>query len=129
MVWPGGRNPTTVLIVRTAFLKSSPELVRRWLDAEEDLMNWMKARPDSAQARVNLELARLTGKPLPPGLIEEAWSRLKFGSDPCLPAIFEGANWARDLGFLDLKGINLKGLVDMDLLNRIRRQRGLPEIK
>lgn len=128
-IWSGGRNPTTVVIVRTEFLQKQPDLVRRWLSAEEDLMGWMKAHPDSAQARVNRLLDQLTGKPLPPGLIEECWTRLNFASDPCIPAILEGANWARDAGFLKFEGLDLKGLFSVSLLNQVRKERGLPEVK
>ena len=112
-LWPNGKFPTTVVIVRVAFLEQHRDLVRRWLQGQAETMRWIKAHDEEAQTLVNHEIGRLTTREIASDVLREAWARLLFTDDP-LRATFEKlARDAKDLGFLpssDISGIFEAGL-------------------
>ncbi len=108
----GGRFPTTVLIAHPKFLQAHPELARRWVAAHVDLTTWITNHSNEAKEVVNAELKRLTGKPLPPAVLDSAWGRVRFTSDPIKESIAQSARWAFEQGHLGRKEPDLSELVD-----------------
>lgn len=108
----GGKFATTVLVAHPKFLQTHPELVRRWVAAHVELTTWITAHSDAAKSLVNAELKRITGKPLPPAVLDSAWSRVRFTSDPIKASIAQSARWAFEQGHLGRKEPDLSGLID-----------------
>lgn len=127
-LWENGRFPTAVLLMTTKFLKERPAQAKAWLDAHVDVSRKIAANSKDAQKVLNRELKRLTGKELPPALLEEAMSRLEISYDPLPKALLQFADAAFQTGFLGRKKPEIAGLVDLGLLNEILGAKRLPTI-
>lgn len=108
----GGKFSTTVLIAHPKFLQAHPELARKWVAAHVELTDWITAHSDEAKSVVNAELKRIVGKPLPPAVLDAAWSRVRFTSDPIKDSITQSARWAFEQGHLGRQEPDLSGLID-----------------
>lgn len=127
-LWPDGRFPTAVVVVSQSFLGEHPELVRRFLAAHVDVTRWIREHPAEARARVNESLERLLGKPMPPGVLDDSFSRLEVTYDPIESSLLRSAGRAFELGFLGRERPDLDGLVDSCLLDDVLVERGLEPI-
>lgn len=107
-----GRFSTTLLIAHPKFLQAHPDLVRRWVAAHVELTDWITAHSDDAKTVVNAELKRIVGKPLPPAVLDSAWGRVRFTSDPIKDSITQYAKWAFEQGHLGRTEPNISGLID-----------------
>ncbi|TMD89442.1 MAG: ATP-binding cassette domain-containing protein, partial [Chloroflexi bacterium] len=85
-LWPGGRFPTTELVVATDLLDRHPDAVRRLVAGNVAAVDWLNAQPDEARTAVNEGLRRLTQSALSAPVLAGAWSHLTFTVDP-LPAL------------------------------------------
>jgi NitT/TauT family transport system substrate-binding protein len=130
-LWAGGKFPTTVVVVRSEFYDKNREVVTRFLEAHLEVTEWIEKHPAEAQKRFNEQLARLVGKPMPAGLLAEAFGRVKVTFDPLAAPLLISAGRAKDLGYLprktDLSG-GIKGLLDVSLLNEILKKKSLPPV-
>jgi NitT/TauT family transport system substrate-binding protein len=81
-LWPNGQFPTTVLIVRTAFLQAHPATVQALIKGELDAVNYEQTNLAGAEAAVNDQLKTLTGKPLPQAVLDRAFSKIQLTMDP-----------------------------------------------
>ncbi|MEI6825727.1 MAG: ABC transporter substrate-binding protein [Desulfuromonadales bacterium] len=128
-LWPGGKFPTTVVVVRSAFYDRNRELVKRFLEAHLEVTEWIEKHPADARKRFNEQLTRLVTKPMPAGLLTEAFGRVTVTYDPLAAQLLISAGRAKDLGYLprnaDLSG-GIKGMIDVSLLNEILKKKSLP---
>ncbi len=125
-LWPGGRFATTVLMVRTDFLRQHPTTVRHLVEgqvAADDLINGHAA---DAQAAANAQLAAITGRPLADAVVEQAWARMTFTVDPLAITLQDAAQHAQRVGLLG--PVNLHGLVDVSTLNQVLAARARPQV-
>jgi len=127
-LWPGGQFSTAVVIVSTRFLQAHPQAVRAWLSAHVAITLWEREHPSEATAIVNREIERLTGKALPPEVLNQAWSRLEPTYDPLYSSILGSAQHAYEVGYLTEPPL-LAGLADLALLNEVLVERGLPAVE
>lgn len=131
-LWPDGKFPTAVVVVRQEYLARNPEVVRRFLEAHVEATELIRKNPDDACRRLNRQLARLIGKSLPQDMLRAAFSRLQVTYDPLRKPLLTSANWARQLGFLprqsDLSA-GVRALFDTTLLNDILKKRSLLPIR
>ena len=127
-LWPGGEFVTAHLVISTKFLKEQPDLVKKWLEAHVDVTQWINAHPTEAKALVNSEIARLTGKALATGVLDDAFARMKVTYHPIKSSLNTSAEWAFEAGFLDSKP-DLKDIYDLKLLNQVLSKKGLATIK
>lgn len=118
-LWPGGRFTTTVLLVRSDYLAGRPEAVRALLRGHVAAIRWIGAEPAAARETVNAAIRRISGKALPPAVIERAWQGLEFVSDPVPTALAKDAEDAAALGFVRLRGVDVAGLCALDLLREV----------
>lgn len=111
-LWPGGRFPTAVLMVRAEYLEREPRVIRHLLEAHVDWVNRLNSDRAGSLQEVNTVLEEETGKPLPPAILKSAGDRLTFTTE-IIPASFERlAREAKALGLL--KSANLKGLFRLE---------------
>ena len=125
-LWPAGQFATTVLVVRTSFLTDHPDQVKALIEANEQSIAFAKSDPAAAATAVNNELKLLTTKTLPDAVLTSAFANLSLTDDPLAATIKEQANRAADLGFI--KAPDLTGILDLRILNDVRKAKNLPAI-
>lgn len=129
-LWPEGKFPTAVLVVRTEFLENNRELVSRLVDAHIEATRWINELPGRSEKLINSELAKITRKPLAATTLHDAMLRLAITYDPSRKALFTSAERARGLGFLPSSAkVSLEGVIDLSVLNQNLVRRGLKAVK
>jgi len=129
-IWPGGKFPTAVLVVRAEFLSRNRDVVRGILEAHLETTEWINAQPARARKLVNAELAKLTRKPMAEAVVNDAFSRLLITYDPSRQSLMTMADRARSLGFLPKSDkAPLDGVLDLTILNQVLAARRLKPVK
>ena len=105
-LWPAGKFVITTLIVRTAFLKSHPDLVSKLLKGQVDANAYINANRAGAEQAANAELTALTGKGLKPKILDATFQNVTFTNDPIASSLTASAQHAEQIGLL--KPVNLK---------------------
>ncbi|HKR50337.1 MAG TPA: ABC transporter substrate-binding protein [Pseudonocardiaceae bacterium] len=123
-LWPNGQFVTTHLIVRTEFLENHPQTVEALLRGHVDAVQWATQNPAEAKNVVNDGIKTRTGKPLTPEVIDRAWQHLTVTVDPIAASLQHSADSAVTAGVAKEK-VDLHGIYDLSILNRILTQRGM----
>jgi NitT/TauT family transport system substrate-binding protein len=118
-LWPNGRFVTAHVIARTDVLQSRKQDVREIVEAHVETTRWIAENPAAAQTIVIDRIERITGKRLSAEIIAAAWQNLEFTTDPLAESLRECAQSAVDVGLLDLEGVSLDALWDLQLLREI----------
>ena len=126
-LWPGGEFPTTVVIVRTAFLAEHPRTVQAFLRGLVAAADWANANKAEARTTVNAALAELTGKPLSDPVIQRAFDNLTLTFDPLAATFPQLAKDSVTAGIASSVP-DLAGLVDLDQLNAALTAAGRPTV-
>lgn len=127
-LWPGGDFVTTHLVVRTSFLKDHPDVVENLLKANVEITQWINQNPEEAKRIVNDGIKQLTGAALSQEVLNESWSHMKVTYDPIATSLRQSADEAYALGFLGTRKPDLANIYALDLLNKVLRAKGLPEV-
>ncbi|MET9595098.1 aliphatic sulfonate ABC transporter substrate-binding protein [Streptomyces sp. NPDC006516] len=122
-LWPSGSFVTTHVIVSRTFLDEHPDVVEAVLRGSVKTNAWIAADADRAKASANAALKRLTGKPLPPEVLDPAWASIEVTDDPMPATLRAQADHAMRAGLL--KEADLTGIYDLGPLNRVLRQAGI----
>lgn len=125
-LWPDGKFVTTQLVVRTQFLKAHPETVQRLLEGQVEANKFVNEHAAEAQTIVNEGIAKVTGKKLADPVIQQAWAHLTFTNDPIAASLATSAEHATAAGLL--AKVDLKGIYDLTLLNKVLTAAGLPKV-
>ncbi len=128
-LWPDRRFSTALVVVRTAFLSSHPDLVKKMLQVHVQVTQWIKANPAEAKRIINQEISREVGKPLPDKLLEESWKWFDVTYDPLSATLLKSADSAFKLGFLGSQKPDLSGIYDLKLLNEALATEKLEPVK
>jgi len=126
-LWPEGDFTTAMVIVRTEFLEAHPEWVKAWLTAHVEITQWALEHPDEAKSLINTEIETLTGSKLADVVLDQAWDRMRITWDPISNSLFDSADAAYAIGFLNEEP-DLSGIYDLALLNEVLASKNLPEI-
>ena len=126
-LWPGGRFPTTVLIVRTTFLREHPETVKALLKGLVAATDYATSNAAEARTAVNRQLKELTGKALKPDVIERAFSTIRLSTDPVASTFPQLAKDAVTAGVAE-EPADVAGFADLGLLNEVLGQAGRPTV-
>jgi NitT/TauT family transport system substrate-binding protein len=99
-LWPERRFPAALLVARRPFYdarRSDAEAVARSVRDEV-----ARGSTDSASVKslTFTEIKRLTGKGLPPAVVDAAWSRVDYLTDPLPKELAQLARAAEELGYL-----------------------------
>ncbi|MDD5020086.1 MAG: ABC transporter substrate-binding protein [Candidatus Omnitrophica bacterium] len=127
-LWPRGEFVTAHIIVSKAFLERHPGLVKKWLSAHVDLTLWINEYPAQARVVVNQAIRGITGEALSEDILEEAFSRLRITYDPIKNSLLTSARWAFEQGFLGKENPDLSGIYDLEVLQEVLREKGLPAV-
>jgi len=109
-LWDGGRFPATVLVASTRALREKRPLALALLRGHVALTRRWSADPAGFAAAANDAFGRLTGKPLPPAILRDAFS----------PQLAREAHDAQDLGYAPPG--DASGIVDASLLDEVARR-------
>lgn len=126
-LWPDGKFPTTVLIVRTDYLKQHPQTIQalvRGLSASIDLANH---HPTEAKAAINAQLKALSGQALSQPVLDRAFDNIGFELDPHAALFPQLAKDAVTAGIFD-SAPNLTSFIDLTALNAVLTTAGKPTI-
>ena len=126
-LWPDGKFPTTVLIVRTAFLQEHPQTVEALLRAEQKSIDFANGDQTQAKTVTNDAIKQLTNSSLAPAVIDRAFTELSFGIDPLAATFPQLAKDAVTAGVAE-KETNLAGFVDVAPLNNVLTAAGKPTV-
>lgn len=126
-LWPGGKFPTTVLIVRTQFLQEHPETVRQLLTGLVAAIDATTKDPAAAKATVNKQLKELTGKALKPAVIDRAFGNIEVTADPVTSQFRQLAKDQVTAGIAK-EAADVAGFADLAPLNDVLAKTGRPAI-
>ncbi|MEI7769064.1 MAG: ABC transporter substrate-binding protein [Chloroflexales bacterium] len=127
-IWPNKQFTTTLVVVSKKFLAAHPDLVEAFLRGHVDTVVYIQKSAAEAKRLVNQEIERITGKPLPSAVLDQAISTVDFTYDPLAASLFTSADHAFALGFLGDVKPDLSGIYDLGPLNAVLKARGLPEV-
>ena len=125
-LWPGGVFATTLLVVRTDFLKAHRDVVKRLLEAQVSTGHFLGQQSADAQRLADEALANLTGKRLSDQVIAASWSHMTFTNDPEMASVRTAADHAQKVGLLSK--VDLKGISDVSVLNEVLAANGLAKV-
>jgi NitT/TauT family transport system substrate-binding protein len=126
-LWDGGQFPTTLIIVRTAFLEQYPSTVEKFLKGQIEAVQWAQDNPDEAKSVVNEELTKISGAPLDQAVIDRAFENIELTFDPTAANFPQLADDAVTAGVAD-EAVDLKGLIDLGPLNAALAEAGLDPV-
>jgi NitT/TauT family transport system substrate-binding protein len=126
-LWPAGKFPTTVLVVRTEFLKQHPATVQALLKGELDAIDFAQSDVAGAKTAANDELKTLTGKALSTAVLDRAFSKIQLEVDP-LTVDFPELTTDQVTAGIAKKPANLKGFADLTILNTVLQAAGKPAV-
>lgn len=118
-LWPDGRFVTAHVIARTEVLEQRKDEITKLLRAHVETTRWMVENPSEAQATAIDRIERITGKRLAAEIIAAAWKKLEFTTDPLEDSLRTCAQSAVDVGLLDLAGVSLDSLWNLELLQKV----------
>jgi NitT/TauT family transport system substrate-binding protein len=128
-LWPQGQFVVTNLVVSPKFLREHPEVVKNWLAAHVELTDWINGHLAEAKKVLNEQIAKETGKALPPAVLDEAFGRLQITYDPLRSSLLASAKSAYEAGFLGKQLPDLSSLYDLGPLNQVLKERGKQAIQ
>jgi len=126
-LWPNGQFPTTVLIVRTDYLRQHPDTVDALLRGTQQAVDFANANPAEAKTVTNNAIKQLTGASLAPPVLDRAFSELSFGVDP-LAATFPQLSKDSVTAGATPTETQLDGFIDVTELNKVLQAAGKPAV-
>jgi NitT/TauT family transport system substrate-binding protein len=127
-LWPGGRYVTTHLVSSVKLLREKPALLKKFIAAHVELTEWINHNPAEAKRIFNEEIRAETGRSLSEAVLDSAWRRLEFTHDPVSASLLKSAEDAYRVGFLKQKP-ELSRIYQLQLLNEVLREKGLPQVR
>jgi NitT/TauT family transport system substrate-binding protein len=109
-LWPEHRFASVLLIAREEYVQQNPDLINKWLRANQQTVNWINSNPEQTRNIFIEFIKKETGKTLPIDLIDESLSNLEITSDPIVSSIHTFAKRADSLGYLGRHGYSLDGI-------------------
>ncbi|MEI7032672.1 ABC transporter substrate-binding protein [Streptomyces pratensis] len=124
-LWPEKKFVITNIVVSQKFLAAHPDVVEAVLRGSVNTNEWINENPAKAKAAANSALESLSGRPLPPQILDPAWESIEFTDDPLAGTLDAQARHAVRAGLLDAP--DLQGIYDLGPLNKVLRAAGRPE--
>ena len=105
--WPEEQFSSVLLIGRTNFVEKNPEIIKNWIESNEETVQWINANPTKAKQVYSQFLKDYMGKTLPDEIIDESFSNLVITSDPLKKSVYTFAERADSLGYLGRSGYDI----------------------
>lgn len=122
-LWPGGRFPTTVLVVRQDYLEQHPQTVEKLVRGLQESVDWLHAHegdPVRLAEVLNDGFEAARTEPLPQTTLVGALEQMDFTTDPMAetyPRLLENAVQAGTT-----QPGSVEGIVDPTALDRVREE-------
>jgi NitT/TauT family transport system substrate-binding protein len=125
-LWPGKQFALAVVVTTPEFLRDHPDVVARVLGVHHAWTQRLVADPRAQLPHLNAALFALTGKKLPPGVLDSALGRVTFTDDPLEQTFRTMGQWTYDLGF-EQHPARLGSLFDLAVLKELQKSPAKPE--
>jgi NitT/TauT family transport system substrate-binding protein len=126
-LWPNGKFPTTVMIVRSEFLQQHPDTVTALIKGEAAAIDWATANQAEAKTVVNDSLKALAGSTLSPAVLDRSFQGIELTLDPIAAEFPQLAKDSVTAGIVP-DVVDLKGFADFGPLNEVLKGAGKPAI-
>jgi NitT/TauT family transport system substrate-binding protein len=126
-LWPDGRFPTTVIIVRSEFLQQYPQTVQAILRGHINAIEWAKSNEPEAKTLVNSTLKELAGSSLSQPVLDSAFKAIELTIDPIASTFPQLAKDSVTAGIVK-EQVDLKGFADLNALNEALKATGKPAV-
>ncbi len=120
-LWPGKRFTLTNVIARRKFVEEHPDLVTKFLRAHLAVTEQLIKDRQSFAAVINSETKRITGKELPPAVIEASLKHIEFNVEPSVDSFQSFFTKGKELGLLNAESLDDKRLIDASFLEAARK--------
>ena len=127
-LWPNGKFATALIVARTDYLNSHPDVIQKLLEAHVKETIWINNNKDESIKIFNDQIQKLTGKTISNDVVSEALSRMEITYDPVKSSIDKSANDAYSLGFLGDKKPDLSNIFDLTILNKVLQEQNFTTI-
>lgn len=126
-LWEDGKFPTTVMVVRTQFLREHPQTVEALLRGHLAATDFGRDNEVEAKQVVNTALKQLTGKALGEPVLDRAFDNIELTVDPQAKSFPRLARDAVTAGVVK-EAADVAGLADFTLLNKVLSAAGKPTV-
>ncbi|HEU5220447.1 MAG TPA: ABC transporter substrate-binding protein, partial [Candidatus Nitrosotalea sp.] len=127
-LWPNDKFATALIVARTDYLKSHPDVIQKLLEAHVKETMWINNNKDESIRDFNIQLQKITGQTIPNDVISNAFTRMDITYDPVKSSVSTSAQSAFDLGFLGDKKPDLSNIFDLSILDKVLQAQNLPVI-
>ncbi len=127
-LWPNGKFATALIVVRTDYLNSHPDVIQKLLEAHVKETVWINNNKDESIKDFNIQLQKITGQTIPNDVISDAFTRMDITYDPVKYSVSKSAQDAFNLGFLGDKKPDLSNIFDLSILDKVLQAQNLPVI-
>lgn len=132
-LWPNGKFPTTVLVVRVEYLAKNRETVKRFIKAHLEAETIFNRSPADAKKSINRQLASVLGKPLPEKVLDAAFTRVTLTHDPLTSQLLVSARQAGNLNYLPRESVfpfaKLHDIFELSMLNELLHVQQKPKVR
>ena len=108
--WPENQFSSVLLIGRSDYIEKNPEIIKKWIIANENTAQWINKHPDESKKLYNEFLKSYMGRTLPENIVEKSFSNIMITSEPLENSIHTFAERADALGYLGRDGYTLDGI-------------------
>jgi len=127
-VWRDGKYPTTLVIARKEIIDNNPEIIEMFLRAHLELTDSLMISSDITSDAINSEIKKLTNSALDKDVLVNSFKRMTPTVDPEKDAFADLVKLSVSLG--TIKGNpDLSGLFNLNILNKLLKQKGQKQIK
>ena len=109
-IWPENKFSSVLLIGRSDYIEKNPEIIKNWIDANKETVQWINNNPDESKELYNEFMKGYMGKTLPEKIVQDSFSNIIITSQPVENSIYTFAERADALGYLGRDGYTLDGL-------------------
>ena len=109
-IWPENKFSSVLLIGRSDYIEKNPEIIKNWINANKETVQWINNNPDESKELYNKFMKGYMGKTLPEKIVQDSFSNIIVTSQPVENSIYTFAERADALGYLGRDGYTLDGL-------------------
>jgi len=108
--WPENQFSSVLLIGRSDYIEKNPEIIKKWINANKQTVQWINNHPDESKKLYNEFLKSYMGRTLPENIVEKSFSNIIITSEPLENSVYTFAERADSLGYLGRDGYTLDGI-------------------
>lgn len=109
-LWPNKQFASVLLIGRTDYIESNPQVIQAWVDSHKETVTWINNNPGESKLIFQQFIKKTLGRSLPEKIIDDSFSNIEITSDPIVGSIYTFAQRADSLGYLGRHGYDLDGI-------------------